>query len=82
VPDPSKFDAGVQIFYRRAITDPDKEALRQLGVPDLAQMPIPVIQTAVPDSLIPRISALPGVQFVRATAWGCAIEKGAPARRP
>src|SRR2546427_3880468 len=72
VPDSSKFDASVQIFYKHPITDHDEEALRHLGVYDVARMPIPVLQTAVPDSLIPRITALPGVDFVRATAWGCA----------
>ncbi|TMI76529.1 MAG: hypothetical protein E6H05_03435 [Bacillati bacterium ANGP1] len=74
VPDPSNFDAGVQIFYKRPITDADEEALRQLGVYDSARMPIPVLQTASPDSLIPRIAALPGVQFVRATAYGGCVE--------
>jgi hypothetical protein len=72
VPDSSKFDASVQIFYKHPITDHDEEALRHLGVYDVARMPIPVLQTAVPDSLIPRIAALPGVDFLRATAWGCA----------
>ena len=72
VPDSSKFDASVQIFYKHPITDHDEEALRHLGVYDVARMPIPVLQTAVPDSLIPRVAALPGVDFVRATAWGCA----------
>ncbi len=72
VPDSSKFDASVQIFYKRPVTDHDEEALRHLGAYDVARMPIPVLQTAVPDSLIPRIAALPGVDFIRATAWGCA----------
>src|SRR5438128_6667124 len=74
VPDPSNFDAGVQIFYKRPITDADEEALRQLGVYDSARMPIPVLQTASPDSLIPRIAALPGVRCVRATAYGGCVE--------
>ena len=72
VPDSSKFDASVQIFYKRPIIDHDEEALRHLGVYDVTRMPIPVLLTFVPDSLIPRIAALPGVDFVRATAWGCA----------
>jgi hypothetical protein len=76
VPDSSKFDASVQMFYKHPITDHDEEALRHLGVYEVARMPIPVLQTAVPDSLIPRIAALPGVDFVRATAWGCAQLKG------
>jgi len=76
VPDPTKFDARVQIFYRRAITDTDKEALRALGVLEVDQAPNPVLEASVPDSLIPLIAALPGVQYVRATGWGCA----APAR--
>jgi hypothetical protein len=72
VPDTTKFDAGVQIFYRRAITDTDKAALRALGVSEIDQMPTPVLEASVPDSLIPLIAALPGVQHVRATGWGCA----------
>ena len=76
VPNSSKFDASVQIFYKHPITDHDEEALRHLGVYDVARMSIPVLQTAVPDSLIPRIAALPGVDFIRATAWGCAQLKG------
>jgi hypothetical protein len=72
VPDTTKFDANVQIFYRRAITDADKEALRALGVVEIDQAPTPVLEASVPDSLIPLIAALPGVQYVRATGWGCA----------
>ena len=71
VPDTAKYNADVQIFYKRPITGADEEALRQLGLDDRLKMPIPVIQTVTPDSLIPRIAALPGVDFVRATAWGC-----------
>ena len=82
VPDSSKFDASVQIFYKSPITDHDEETLRQLGVYDVTRMPIPVLLTAVPDSLIPRIAALPGVDFVRATAWGCAqLKSGTRIRR-
>ena len=82
VPDSSKFDASVQIFYKHPIADHDEEALRHLGVYDVARMPIPVLQTAVADSLIPRIAALPGVDFVRATAWGCAqLKSGTRMRR-
>jgi len=82
VPDSSKFDASVQIFLKHPITDHDEEALRHLGVYEVARMPIPVLQTAVADSLIPRIAALPGVDFVRATAWGCAqLKSGTRTRR-
>ena len=83
VPDTTKFDANVQIFYDRAITDADKDTLRTLGVVEVDQMPDPVLEASVPDSLIPRIGALPGVQFVRATGWGCAApERGERTRRP
>ncbi len=76
VPDTTKFDANVQIFYDRAITDADKDTLRTLGVVEVDQASNPVLGASVPDSLIPRIGALPGVQFVRATGWGCAVERG------
>jgi hypothetical protein len=83
VPDTTKFDANVQIFYDRAITDADKDTLRTLGVVEVDQAPNPVLAASVPDSLIPRIRALPGVQFVRATGWGCAApERGERTRRP
>jgi hypothetical protein len=71
VPETSKYNAGVQIFYKRPITNRDEEGLRQLGLYDLFKMPIPVLQTVAPDSLIPRIAALPGVDFIRATAHRC-----------
>ncbi len=83
VPDTTKFDANVQIFYDRAITDADKDTLRTLGVVEMDQAPNPVLEASVPDSLILRIGALPGVQFVRATGWGCAApERGERTRRP
>ena len=83
VPDTTKFDANVQIFYRRAITDTDKETLRALGVLEIDQAPNPVLEASVPDSLIPLIAALPGVQYVRATGWGCAAPtQGERIRRP
>ena len=83
VPDTTKFDANVQIFYDRAITDADKDALRTLGIVEMDQAPNPVLEASVPDSLILRIGALPGVQFVRATGWGCAApERGERTRRP
>jgi hypothetical protein len=82
VPDTTKFDANVQIFYERAITDADKDALRALGVVEVDQSD-PVLEASVPDSLIPRIEVLPGVQFVRATGWGCAAPlRGERTRRP
>ena len=59
VPGTSKYDASVQIFYKRPITAPDEAGLRQLGLYELFKMPIPVLQTVTPDSLIPRIAALP-----------------------
>ena len=76
VPDTTKFDANVQIFYERAITDADKDALRALGVVEVDQAPTPVLEASVPDSLILRIAALHGVEFVRATGWGCAAPGG------
>ncbi len=82
VPDTTKFDANVQIFYDRAITDADKDTLRTLGVVEVDQSD-PVLEASVPDSLIPRIGALRGVQFVRATGWACAApERGERTRRP
>jgi hypothetical protein len=66
VPDTSKYYAYVQIFYKRAITHRDEDALGRLGLSDRLKMPIPVILTATPDSLIPLIAALPGVDFIRA----------------
>src|SRR2546426_2079581 len=82
VPDTTKFDANVQIFYDRAITDADKDTLRTFGVVEVDQSD-PVLEASVPDSLIPRIGALPGVHFVRATGWGCAApERGERTRRP
>jgi hypothetical protein len=71
VPDTSKYNADVQIFYKRPITKGDEEALGQLGLYDRLKMPIPVLQTVTPDSLIPQIAALPGVDFIRARAWRC-----------
>src|SRR5256712_12890031 len=41
VPDTTKFDANVQIFYDRAITDADKNALRTLGVVEVNHAPNP-----------------------------------------
>ena len=83
VPDTTKFDATVQIFYARAITDADKDTLRTLGVVEVDQAPNPVLEASVPDSLILRIGGLPGVQFVRATGWGCAApQRGERTRRP
>jgi hypothetical protein len=83
VPDTTKFDANVQIFYDRAITDADKEALRALGVSEIDEAPNPVLEASVPDSLIPLIAALPRVQYVRATGWGCAAPaRGERMRRP
>jgi hypothetical protein len=83
VPDTTKFDATVQIFYDRAITDADMEALRALGVAEIDQAPNPVLEASVPDSLIPLIAALPRVQYVRATGWGCAAPaRGERMRRP
>ena len=75
VPDTSAYNADVQIFYKRPITNGDEESLRQLGLHDLLKMPIPVLQTVVPDSLIPRIAALPGVDFIRATSYGCVVQQ-------
>jgi hypothetical protein len=71
VPDTSKYYAYVQIFYKRPITDGDESALGQLGLSERLKMPIAVIQTVTPDSLIPRIAALPGVDFIRATSIAC-----------
>jgi hypothetical protein len=75
VPDTSKYYAYVQIFYKRPITDRDEDALGQLGLSERLKMPIPVIQTVTPDSLIPRIAALPGVDFIRATSIACAASQ-------
>src|SRR5258706_8571045 len=72
VPDTTKFDANVQIFYDRAITDPDKDTLRTLGVVEVDQSPNPVLEASVPDSLTPRLWAFPEVQLVRPPASGCA----------
>ncbi|HEX2610400.1 MAG TPA: hypothetical protein VHK68_05265 [Gemmatimonadales bacterium] len=71
VPDTSKYDAYAQIFYKRPITNRDEDALGQLGLSDRLKMPSPVIETVTPDSLIPRIAALPGVDFIRARSIAC-----------
>jgi hypothetical protein len=71
VPDTAKYYAYVQIFYKRPITNRDEDALGQLGLSDRLKMPIPVILTVTPDSLIPRIAALPGVDFIRARSITC-----------
>jgi hypothetical protein len=71
VPDTSKYYAYVQIFYKRPITDRDEDALGQLGLSDRLKMPIPVILAVTPDSLIPRIATLPGVDFIRARSIAC-----------
>jgi hypothetical protein len=75
VPDTSKYYAYVQIFYKRPITNRDEDALGQLGLSERLKMPMPVIQTVTPDSLIPRIAALPGVDFIRATSIACAASQ-------
>jgi hypothetical protein len=75
VPDTSKYYAYVQIFYKRPITERDEYALGQLGLSERLKMPIPVIQTVTPDSLIPRIAALPGVDFIRARSIACAASQ-------
>ena len=71
VPDSSKYYAYVQIFYKRPITNRDEDALGQLGLSQRLKMPIPVILTVTPDSLIPRIAALPAVEFIRARSIAC-----------
>lgn len=71
VPDTSKYDAYAQIFYKRPITNRDEDALGQLGLSDRLKVPSPVIETVTPDSLIPRIAALPGVDFIRARSIDC-----------
>jgi hypothetical protein len=78
VPDTSKYYAYVQIFYEGPITDRDEDALGQLGLSKRLKMPIPVIQTVTPDSMIPRIAALPGVDFIRATSIACAASQPDP----
>jgi hypothetical protein len=75
VPDTSKYYAHVQIFYKRPLTDEDEDALGQLGLSERLKMPIPVIQTVTPDSLIPRVAALPGVDYIRATSIACAASQ-------
>ena len=86
VPDTSKHYAHVQVFYKRPITSRDEDALGQLGLSQRLKMPIPVILTVAPDSLIPRIAALPGVEFIRARSLACvASQPGTPLvplRRP
>jgi hypothetical protein len=75
VPDPSRFDANLQIFYTRPITDADEAAMRQLGASILWRNPTSyphVLQVRAADSLVPRIADVPGVQFVRALAVACA----------
>ena len=84
VHDTSRIDADVQIFYRRAITEGDKADLRRLGVDSIGESPDHrVIESLIPDSMIPRVVALPSVEFVRATGWGCgAPSSGERIRRP
>jgi hypothetical protein len=71
VSDTSTYYAYVQIFYKRPITNRDEDALGQLGLSERLKMPMPVILTVTPDSLIPRIAALPGVEFIRARNIAC-----------
>jgi hypothetical protein len=84
VHDTSRIDADVQIFYKRAITEADKADLRRLGVDSIGESPDHrVIESLIPDSLIPRVAALSSVDFVRATGWGCAAPSyGEHIRRP
>ena len=83
VHDTSKIDADVQIFYKRAITEGNKADLRRFGVDSIGEAPDHrVIESLIPDSLIPRVAALPSVEFVRATGWGCAAPDGERIRRP
>ena len=76
VHDTSKMVAEVQVFSkRRPITERDKADLRRFAVDTLLHMPSDVIEALIPDSLIPRVVALPNVEFVRATPWGCMLER-------
>ncbi len=62
----------LQIFYKRAITNADESALRELGASDFYREPSPPVLAAfAPDSIIPRLQRLPGVAFVRAYAVVC-----------
>lgn len=75
VTDASRFDADLQVFYTRPITDADEAAMRHLGASNLWRNPTSyphVLQIRAADSLIARITEVPGVQFVRALAVACA----------
>jgi len=76
VPDLSRFDADLQVFYTRPITDADEATMRDLGASILwrnsASYPH-VLEVRAADSLVPRIGVLPGVEFVRANAVACGV---------
>ena len=71
VPDTAGLDVDAQVFYTRPVTDADERALREHGAQRVGRAPRPVLYAVIPDSLVPRVATLPGVDFVRAVAIGC-----------
>jgi hypothetical protein len=73
VDDPHRYDASLQIFFSRPITNADMEALRQMNV-KASRIPVrpEILYARAEDGIIPQIEKTSGVAFVRARAMGCA----------
>jgi hypothetical protein len=75
VPDPRLHDVPVQIFFTRPITEADRTALQRVGVAEIGQVPTrPILYATAPDRAVPEIQRIPGVEFARARALGCASD--------
>ena len=67
------FDA--QVYYRRPTTIEDRDALTRLGARTLAQARPHIMYARLTDAIVPSVESLPGVDFVRARAIGCAMTR-------
>ena len=75
VPNPRLYEVPVQIFFTRPITEADRTALQRVGVSEIGQVPTrPILYATAPDHALPEIQRIPGVEFARARALGCASE--------
>jgi hypothetical protein len=75
VPNPRLYEVPLQIFFTRPITEADRTALQRVGVSEIGQVPNrPILYATAPDRALPEIQRIPGVEFARARALGCASE--------
>jgi hypothetical protein len=60
-----------RVFYARPVTAADERTLVTLGGEQVGASPIPMLLAVLPDSVIPRVARLPGVDFLRAGGVDC-----------